>query len=66
MWWCVPVIPLTTGSPNKNIKAQASQDQMQELISQVTTAKRVRGMAQEVEHLPRWHEALISNPSVAK
>jgi hypothetical protein len=54
------------GCTNKRIVVQASPGIKQDLISKITRAKRVKSIAQVVEHLPSKHEAPSSNPSIVK
>jgi hypothetical protein len=53
---------------NRRIVVQAGPSKKQELMSKILRAKRVRGMAQVVEHLWSKNETLSSSssPSIAK
>jgi hypothetical protein len=48
---CTPLIQATTGSINRRI-IQVDPEKKQDPISKITKAKRARGVAQVVEHLP--------------
>jgi hypothetical protein len=58
-----PCHPSYTGSKNKENYGPSIR---QDLVSKITKAKRVGGMAKVVEHLPSKWEALRSNPGTAK
>jgi hypothetical protein len=49
LWW---------EASNRTIKVQAGQTNSETLISKINRAKRARGIAQAVEHLPRKCKAL--------
>jgi hypothetical protein len=59
----MPVIPSTAGSVNKRIAVQSGLGKKQEPIFKRTTAERVGGVTQAVEHLPSKCETLTSNTS---
>jgi hypothetical protein len=49
----------------KWITVEASLGKKQDPVSKIIRAKRVRGVTQAVERLPRKCEALSSNPSIS-
>jgi hypothetical protein len=54
------VIPAMRGSTNRRTEDQASSGIKGHFVPQISKAKRVRGMAQVVEHLSSRYEALNS------
>jgi hypothetical protein len=60
----VPAIPATQGGINKRITVQACQSIKRDPISKITSAERVGGVAQVVEHLPS--KVLGSNPTITE
>jgi hypothetical protein len=51
---------------NRRIAVLAGLDKSETLSQKNNKSKRVEGMAQAVEHLPRKHKAQNSNPSTVK
>jgi hypothetical protein len=65
--WCrAPVILAIWANTSWKIEVQADASIKQESVSKITRAKRAAGVAIVVEHLPSKHEALNSNPNIAK
>jgi hypothetical protein len=60
------IYPSYAGSINRRITVQARLGKKQDPISKITRAKRVGGVKQAVEYLPRKYENLSSNPSTTK
>jgi hypothetical protein len=59
--WCSPVTLATVGSINRKIAVLAGPSKKASPYLKNNQSKKDRGVAQAIEHLPRMHEALISN-----
>jgi hypothetical protein len=67
VWWNTPVIPVLRKLRQEDCEFQASLGYIvKTLLKNENSIYRVGGVAQVVEPLPGYHEALSSNPSTVK